>query len=89
MNLSGTGYTTVSGCGDGCRFYSVTLENFPGGGHNIDFFCGGDANGATNSFSGDSYSTAPAGRRCGLDNSWVVVDGISSAHINMNPNSGG
>lgn len=89
VNLRGDGYTTASGCSLGCRYYDVTLENFGGGTHTIQFFCGGSSNGVNRTFTGNSYNTNPDGRYCGQGDSWVVVDGVSSPHINMNPNNGG
>jgi len=85
VNLSATGSTYESGCGYGCSYYNITLENFGGGTHTVQFYCQG-RNGADHTFTGNSHNTTGAdGKRCGYTDAYVIVDGVESNHVNMKP----
>ncbi|HEY0249364.1 MAG TPA: Ig-like domain-containing protein [Gryllotalpicola sp.] len=85
---SGTKHNIDGDCGTGgCYFYRVTLDHYAGGSsHSIAYYCGGDVLGATLQLTVDGnghgvQDTSTLGRydkHCGLQNSYVLVDGKKS-----------
>jgi len=72
-------YATCQG-GGGCYRYDVTLQNFGGGGHAIDFYCLSPFGSAT--FSGNTYIS---NKFCGYADTYATVDGIESNHVDFRP----
>lgn len=64
--------------GGTCHFYDVTLQDFGGGSHNIDFWCQ-DPFGSS-SFSGNSYVSS---KYCGYAGTYVKVDGVKSNEVDF------
>lgn len=66
-------------CSGNCHKYDVTLHDFGGGGHNINFYCQGAF--GSDSFSGNSYLST---KYCGFAGTYVTVDGVKSNTVNFN-----
>ncbi|PJJ71674.1 fibronectin type III domain protein [Diaminobutyricimonas aerilata] len=82
--LSEGAATTCQSSGrPGCHFYNVQLENFPGGSHHIDAYCSGPFR-STN-FSGNNFNsgTNGTGWHCGFADTYVIVDGVESNHVDF------
>ncbi|WP_159078190.1 Ig-like domain-containing protein [Salinibacterium hongtaonis] len=72
-----------SGGSSGCHKFDITLENFGGGGHTVEFFCNGSNMGYRTSFSGNHF--APSSPHCGFPNTYVEVDGRKSNVVDFRP----
>lgn len=67
-------------CTGRCHKYDITLVDFPSGSHTIQYFCQA-------AFKPDQITTQThiiSGKICGWPDTYVIVDGVASNHVNFN-----
>ncbi|MHA6694135.1 Ig-like domain-containing protein [Homoserinimonas sp. A520] len=80
VNLArGQAVTCQSSGTSGCYRYNITLENFGGGEHTVHLYCLSRI--ATHTFYGNSHYPST---HCGYNDTYVIVDGVESNHVNFN-----
>ncbi|WP_141879781.1 Ig-like domain-containing protein [Homoserinimonas aerilata] len=77
----GTAVNCQSSGTPGCFQHKITLSDFGGGTHTVKHYCNGYMDGYDRTFTGNSYESQV---HCGWADTYVIVDGIESNHVNFN-----